>query len=105
MFFVYLLVKDEVLGPEFLFELQEYGHIYAYRFRPRYQMKAYPLEYYKVKNKKKKNAQNNVYVINLQGKCRQAACIQLMIHNNLDPAVAQFPEELVTYGGNGSVFR
>jgi urocanate hydratase len=29
----------------------------------------------------------------------------MMIQNNLDPAVAQFPHELVTYGGNGSVFQ
>jgi urocanate hydratase len=29
---------------------------------------------------------------------------QLMIMNNLDDAVAQFPDEIVTYGGNGSVF-
>ena len=29
----------------------------------------------------------------------------LMIQNNLDPAVAQYPHELVTYGGNGSVFQ
>lgn len=28
----------------------------------------------------------------------------LMIMNNLDERVAQFPEELVTYGGNGQVF-
>merc|ERR1711860_458956 len=27
-----------------------------------------------------------------------------MIMNNLDPRVAQFPQELVTYGGNGQVF-
>lgn len=27
-----------------------------------------------------------------------------MILNNLDPCVAQFPQELVTYGGNGQVF-
>jgi len=27
-----------------------------------------------------------------------------MILNNLDPKVAQFPQELVTYGGNGQVF-
>ena len=27
-----------------------------------------------------------------------------MIMNNLDPRVAQFPHELVTYGGNGQVF-
>ena len=24
--------------------------------------------------------------------------------NNLDPRVAQFPQELITYGGNGQVF-
>jgi urocanate hydratase len=29
----------------------------------------------------------------------------MMIMNNLDPAVAQFPHELITYGGNGSVFQ
>jgi urocanate hydratase len=29
----------------------------------------------------------------------------LMIQNNLDPAVAQHPEELITYGGNGGVFQ
>ena len=48
-------------------------------------MKAYPLSMY-------------------PAKCQQAACIQLMIMNNLDARVAQFPQELVTYGGNGSVF-
>ena len=37
-------------------------------------------------------------------KCRQAAAIMHMIMNNLDPRVAQFPHELVTYGGNGQVF-
>eukprot|EP00697_Spironema_sp_BW2_P014128 gnl/Spiro4/4503_TR2234_c0_g1_i4.p1 gnl/Spiro4/4503_TR2234_c0_g1~~gnl/Spiro4/4503_TR2234_c0_g1_i4.p1 ORF type:complete len:584 (+),score=59.85 gnl/Spiro4/4503_TR2234_c0_g1_i4:393-2144(+) len=37
-------------------------------------------------------------------RCPQAAAIMMMIMNNLDPAVAQFPHELVTYGGNGSVF-
>ena len=31
------------------------------------------------------------------------AAIILMIMNNLDRKVAQFPEELVTYGGNGQV--
>ena len=50
-----------------------------------YEMKAYPLSMY-------------------PAKCQQAACIQLMIMNNLDARVAQFPQELVTYGGNGSVF-
>ncbi|MDB2539980.1 urocanate hydratase, partial [Schleiferiaceae bacterium] len=34
-----------------------------------------------------------------------AAAIMLMIQNNLDPAVAQHPEELITYGGNGAVFQ
>ena len=29
----------------------------------------------------------------------------LMIQNNLDPAVAQHPHELITYGGNGGVFQ
>jgi urocanate hydratase len=28
-----------------------------------------------------------------------------MLMNNLDPAVAQHPEELITYGGNGAVFQ
>ena len=37
-------------------------------------------------------------------KSRKAAGIMLMIMNNLDPKVAQFPEELITYGGNGQVF-
>jgi urocanate hydratase len=77
--------SDAVLGPEFLEELRTYGHIYAYRFRPRYAMRAHRVGEYPAKS-------------------RQAACVQLMIMNNLDPAVAQFPEELITYGGNGSVF-
>jgi urocanate hydratase len=37
-------------------------------------------------------------------KNQHAAAIMLMILNNLDPEVAQFPQELVTYGGNGQVF-
>jgi len=75
-----------ILAPEFLLELNTYGHIYMYRFRPtHYEMKAYPI---------------NVY----PAKCQQAAAIMLMIMNNLDKEVAQFPHELVTYGGNGSVF-
>jgi len=28
-----------------------------------------------------------------------------MIQNNLDPNVAQYPHELITYGGNGTVFQ
>jgi urocanate hydratase len=38
-------------------------------------------------------------------KSAQAAAIMLMIQNNLDPAVAQHPYELITYGGNGAVFQ
>jgi urocanate hydratase len=76
----------ELLAPEFAEELEKYGHIYMYRFRPRYEMKAYPLNEY-------------------PAKCVQARCIQLMIQNNLDPRVAQYPHELITYGGNGAVFQ
>ncbi|MCB9234499.1 MAG: urocanate hydratase [Bacteroidia bacterium] len=74
------------LAPEFLRELDTYGRIYMYRLRPSYSMFARPLEEY-------------------PAKCQQAAAIMLMIQNNLDPAVAQFPEELITYGGNGAVFQ
>lgn len=73
------------LAEEFATELKEYGHIYMYRLKPtEYPMRAYPVHYY-------------------PAKCQQAACIMLMIQNNLDPNVAQFPDELITYGGNGSV--
>eukprot|EP01096_Ripella_sp_DP13-Kostka_P001155 TRINITY_DN11390_c0_g1_i1.p1 TRINITY_DN11390_c0_g1~~TRINITY_DN11390_c0_g1_i1.p1 ORF type:complete len:697 (-),score=291.55 TRINITY_DN11390_c0_g1_i1:33-2066(-) len=76
-----------VLAPEFVQELETYNHIYMYRFRPtHYEMKAYPIDYY-------------------PAKCHQAAAIMLMIMNNLDRRVAQFPHELVTYGGNGCVFQ
>ncbi|KAJ7316926.1 hypothetical protein JRQ81_003088 [Phrynocephalus forsythii] len=75
----------EVLAPEFAKELQTYGHIYMYRFCPHIEMRAYPIHEYPCKT-------------------RQAAAIMHMIMNNLDPAVAQFPQELVTYGGNGQVF-
>ena len=74
------------LAPEFSKELEDYGHIYMYRFRPNYDMFARPLDEYPAVNTK-------------------AACIMLMIQNNLDPNVAQYPHELVTYGGNGSVFQ
>lgn len=73
------------LETEFKSELDQYGHIYMYRFVPRFEIKAYPIEQY-------------------PAKCREAACIIMMIMNNLDKQVAQFPEELVTYGGNGQVF-
>lgn len=75
-----------VLAPEFAQELKKYGRIYMYRFRPAYKMYARPIEKY-------------------PAKCRQAAAIMLMIQNNLDPAVAQHPHELITYGGNGAVFQ
>lgn len=76
----------ETLAPEFAEELQKYGRIYMHRFRPDYAMYARPIEEYPAKS-------------------RQAAAIMLMIQNNLDPAVAQHPHELITYGGNGAVFQ
>ncbi|MCA1751807.1 MAG: urocanate hydratase, partial [Flavobacteriales bacterium] len=75
-----------VLAPEFKSELDTYGRIYMYRFRPDYLMHARPIEAY-------------------PAKCKQAAAVMLMIQNNLDPAVAQHPHELITYGGNGAVFQ
>ena len=74
------------LAPEFAQELKDYGRIYMYRFRPDYDMYARPIDEYPHKS-------------------RQAAAIMLMIQNNLDPAVAQHPHELITYGGNGAVFQ
>ncbi|XP_039264026.2 urocanate hydratase-like [Styela clava] len=74
-----------VLAPEFAEELVEYGHIYMYRFIPDFELKAYPIDQYPCK-------------------VRHAAAIMHMIMNNLDHKVAQFPHELVTYGGNGQVF-
>ena len=74
------------LAEEFLAELEEYGHIYMYRFRPDYEMYARSISEY-------------------EAKTPQAAAMMLMIQNNLDPRVAQFPHELVTYGTNGSVFQ
>uniref|UniRef100_A0AAR2LC40 Urocanate hydratase n=1 Tax=Pygocentrus nattereri TaxID=42514 RepID=A0AAR2LC40_PYGNA len=73
------------LAPEFAQELRQYGHIYMYRFCPSIRMRAYPIDEYPCQ-------------------IRHAAAIMHMIMNNLDPAVAQFPQELVTYGGNGQVF-
>lgn len=75
-----------VLAPEFYTELQKFGRIYMYRFRPSYEMKARAVEDYPCQ-------------------CIQGAAIQLMIQNNLDPRVAQHPHELITYGGNGAVFQ
>ena len=77
----------DVLASEFLEELNTYGRIIMRRYRPVcHSIKAYPIDAYPTKS-------------------IQAASIMLMIHNNLDPAVAQFPHELITYGGNGSVFQ
>lgn len=74
-----------ILIEEFKNELETYGRIYMYRFRPDYKMHARPIDTYPAKSK-------------------QAAAIMLMIQNNLDYAVAQHPHELITYGGNGGVF-
>jgi urocanate hydratase len=74
------------LAQEFAQELLEFGRIYMYRFKPDYEILARPIADY-------------------PGKSEQARGIMLMIQNNLDPAVAQHPEELITYGGNGAVFQ
>ncbi len=76
----------KALAEEFAQELKDYGRIYMYRFRPAYAMKARAIHEY-------------------PGKSEQAKAIMLMIQNNLDPAVAQHPHELITYGGNGAVFQ
>jgi urocanate hydratase len=76
----------ETLASEFALELEVYGRIYMYRFRPSYAMHARPIDHY-------------------PARCRQAAAIMLMIQNNLDPLVAKYPHELITYGGNGAVFQ
>ena len=73
------------LLPEFKHELETYGRIYMHRFRPDYKIYARPIQEY-------------------PGKSTQAKAIMLMIQNNLDHAVAQHPDELITYGGNGGVF-
>ncbi len=75
-----------VLAPEFAAELARYGRIYMYRFMPDYTISAGSIEDYPCRS-------------------RQAAAIMLMLHNNLDPAIAQHPQELITYGGNGAVFQ
>ncbi len=76
----------KVLAPEFLDELQNYGRIYMYRFRPRYDITARSISAFPHKSK-------------------QAAAIMLMLCNNLDNGLAQHPHELITYGGNGAVFQ
>ena len=78
--------QHEILSREFLDELNNFGRIYMYRYMPDYKIYARPINEY-------------------PGKSLQAKSIMLMIHNNLDPAIAQHPEELITYGGNGAVFQ
>ncbi len=78
--------QHALLAPEFAEELRKYGRIYMYRLRPTYEMKARPIDEYPARSS-------------------QAAAIMMMIQNNLDPAVAQHPHELITYGGNGAVFQ
>ena len=73
--------QHEELAKDFAEELKHYGRIYMYRYRPDYEMYARPISEY-------------------PGKCEQAKAIMVMIQNNLDPAVAQHPHELITYGGN-----
>ena len=72
--------------PELVEELELFGRIYMYRLRPDYELKARHIDDFPYKS-------------------RQAAAILLMIMNNLDHAVAQHPDELITYGGNGAVFQ
>jgi|TARA_B110000091_G_scaffold46274_1_gene50633 urocanate hydratase len=79
-------VWHKELSIDFAEELQTYGRIYMYRFKPNYKMYARPIQEYPAQSV-------------------QAAAIMLMIQNNLDPSVAQHPEELITYGGNGAVFQ
>jgi urocanate hydratase len=74
------------LAKDFAEELETYGRIYMYRYRPDYEMYARPIDEY-------------------PGKCEQAKAIMVMIQNNLNYAVAQHPHELITYGGNGGVFQ
>lgn len=76
----------KILAPEFAAELRDYGRIYMYRFRPTYDMYARSIDEYPHKSE-------------------QAAAIMLMIQNNLNPAVAQHPHELIVYGGNGAAFQ
>jgi len=76
----------EILAVEFAEELKSYGRVYMHRFKPSYDLYARPIQEYPAKS-------------------NQAAGIMLMIQNNLNPAVAQHPDELITYGGNGAVFQ
>ncbi len=79
-------IYHPVLAPEFAQELHDFGRIYMYRFMPTEEIYARPIEQYPTR-------------------CHAAAAIMLMIQNNLDVKVAKYPEELITYGGNGAVFQ
>lgn len=72
------------LAPEFLHELKTRGRIYAYRYMPSQRLYGKPIDEYK-------------------GACLEGKAFQVMIDNNLDPDVALYPYELVTYGETGSV--
>ena len=74
------------LLPEFIKELEDFGRIYMHRFKPNYKIFARDIKEY-------------------PGKSEQAKAVMLMIQNNLSDAVAQHPNELITYGGNGAVFQ
>ena len=74
------------LAPEFAKELKDYGRIYMYRYKPDYKINA-----------------RSIY--DFPHKSEAAAAIMLMICNNLDNAVAQHPDELIVYGGNGAAFQ
>jgi len=75
-----------VLAPEFAQELEDYGRIYMLRYKPTHKLYARNIKEY-------------------PGKSLQAKAVMLMIQNNLDHSVAQHPDELITYGGNGAVFQ
>ncbi|MBC7960270.1 MAG: urocanate hydratase, partial [Vallitaleaceae bacterium] len=74
----------EVLAPEFLNELLTKGRIYGYRFMPKDRIYGKSIDAY-------------------QGNCLEGKAFQVMIDNNLDPEVALYPYELVTYGETGQV--
>lgn len=74
------------MAKEFAEELEAYGRIYMYRYKPDYKIFARSIDEFPHKS-------------------RAAAAIMLMLSNNLDNAVAQHPDELIVYGGNGAAFQ
>lgn len=74
------------MAKEFAEELEVYGRIYMYRYKPDYKIFARSIDEFPHKS-------------------RAAAAIMLMLSNNLDNAVAQHPDELIVYGGNGAAFQ